>query len=171
MLEAKEPVEAIAAAFVTQTDALADTLAEYGMGPDAIAQYIDALNLIPGEVGTQLRLSILTQSVSAGLTNEMSGQLLNQLAATGMLSAGMGFGATGGVVSQPTLALIGEAGPEMVVPLSSMPGASPLGGMGGGATVVNVTVQGSVLAEDDLAETIQRAFIQTRNRNGSLEFG
>jgi hypothetical protein len=46
-----------------------------------------------------------------------------------------------------------------------------MGGMGGGTTVVNVTVQGNVLAEDDLAETIQRAFIQTRNRNGSLEFG
>ena len=45
-------------------------------------------------------------------------------------------GATGGIVTQPTTALIGEAGPEMVVPLSSMPGASPLpSGVGGGNTI------------------------------------
>ena len=43
--------------------------------------------------------------------------------------------AKGGVVSRPTLALIGEAGPEAVVPLSKM------GGMGGG---INITVQTGV---------------------------
>lgn len=37
-------------------------------------------------------------------------------------------GATGGIVTRPTLALIGERGPEAVVPLSRAPGASPLGG-------------------------------------------
>jgi len=49
-------------------------------------------------------------------------------------------GATGGIVRRPTMALIGEAGPEAVVPLNQAPGASPLpsgGGMGG---AVNVTV-------------------------------
>jgi len=43
--------------------------------------------------------------------------------------------AKGGVVSRPTLALIAEAGPEAVVPLSKM------GGMGGG---INITVQTGV---------------------------
>jgi hypothetical protein len=43
--------------------------------------------------------------------------------------------AKGGIVSRPTLALIGEAGPEAVVPLSKM------GGMGGG---INITVQTGV---------------------------
>jgi hypothetical protein len=37
--------------------------------------------------------------------------------------------ATGGIVTSPTLALIGEAGPEAVIPLSKM------GGMGGGVTI------------------------------------
>jgi hypothetical protein len=37
--------------------------------------------------------------------------------------------ATGGIVTSPTFALIGEAGPEAVIPLSKM------GGMGGGITV------------------------------------
>ena len=47
--------------------------------------------------------------------------------------------AAGGVVSRPTLALIGEAGPEAVVPLSAARGG---GAMLGGGTVVNVYVQG-----------------------------
>jgi ElaB/YqjD/DUF883 family membrane-anchored ribosome-binding protein len=37
--------------------------------------------------------------------------------------------ATGGIVTSPTMALIGEAGPEAVIPLNKM------GGMGGGITV------------------------------------
>jgi hypothetical protein len=37
--------------------------------------------------------------------------------------------ATGGIVTSPTMALIGEAGPEAVIPLSKM------GGMGGGVTI------------------------------------
>jgi hypothetical protein len=35
-------------------------------------------------------------------------------------------GATGGIVTRPTYALIGEAGPEAVVPLNRTPGSSPL---------------------------------------------
>ena len=38
----------------------------------------------------------------------------------------LGFGATGAIVTRPTLSWVGEAGPEAVVPLSSMPGARPL---------------------------------------------
>jgi hypothetical protein len=37
--------------------------------------------------------------------------------------------ATGGIVTSPTMALIGEAGPEAVIPLNKM------GGMGGGVTI------------------------------------
>lgn len=45
-------------------------------------------------------------------------------------------GATGGIVRRPTYALIGEAGPEAVVPLNRAPGASPLpGGSLGGVKV------------------------------------
>jgi hypothetical protein len=65
-------------------------------------------------------------------------------------------GATGGIVTQPTNALIGEAGPEMVIPLSSMPGASPLpSGVGGGNTY-NVTVHGANMTPDQLVDAIKR---------------
>ena len=44
------------------------------------------------------------------------------------------YEATGGIVTKPTMAMIGEAGPEAVVPLNQAPGASPLPNMGGKAT-------------------------------------
>lgn len=49
--------------------------------------------------------------------------------------------AQGGIVTGPTYALIGEAGPEAVIPLSSFAGGSSLRGTGGGAAgsiVVNI---------------------------------
>lgn len=54
----------------------------------------------------------------------------------------IGRGASGAIVTQPTMALIGEAGPEALVPLDSMPGASPVGGLGGvnvDTVIINVS--------------------------------
>ena len=50
-------------------------------------------------------------------------------------------GAEGAIVNKPTLAMIGEAGPEMLVPLHTAPGASPLpGGQGMGSPIFNITI-------------------------------
>jgi phage-related protein len=51
-------------------------------------------------------------------------------------------GASGGIVTRPTFALIGEAGPEAVVPLSGTPGSRSLGGGGGllGGNTYNIDV-------------------------------
>jgi len=62
-------------------------------------------------------------------------------ASPGPWAGGYGFGAVGAVVTRPTRAVIGEAGPEMVVPLNRMPGASALpggnlGGSGAGGTTI-----------------------------------
>lgn len=56
-------------------------------------------------------------------------------------------GATGGIVTRPTLALIGEAGPEAVVPLNRTPGSSPLpDGLGGGGPSVHI--HGDMVVQD-----------------------
>lgn len=74
-------------------------------------------------------------------------------------------GATGGIVTQPTLALIGEAGPEAVVPLSQMPGASALpSGMGGGGQTVNIYAN---VIEKDTARWIVEQFDQARRTMGA----
>jgi hypothetical protein len=64
--------------------------------------------------------------------------------------------ADGGIVTGPTVAMIGEAGPEAVIPLDR------LGGMGG----ITINIAGSVTSENDLVETIRRGLVRAQ-RNGS----
>jgi hypothetical protein len=68
--------------------------------------------------------------------------------------------ATGGIVSSPTAALIGEAGPEAVIPLSRM------GSMGG--STVNIVVNGSVTTEGDLVNSIRNAILQGQNNGQAI---
>jgi hypothetical protein len=65
--------------------------------------------------------------------------------------------AKGGIVTSPTMALIGEAGPEAVIPLSRG------GGFGGGITI-NISNAGSVIAEADLVSSIRNALLQAQNQ-------
>lgn len=67
----------------------------------------------------------------------------------------------GGIVSKPTLAMIGERGPEAVVPLSR-------GGAAGLGTTVVVNVHGSVQTERDLVDAIQRGLALKSRRSGAL---
>jgi len=75
--------------------------------------------------------------------------------------------AAGGIIQSPQLVLAGEAGPEAIIPLDRAGGG--FGGMGG--PTVNVTVQGSVISEYELADMIQAELVRTKYRNYNLEFG
>jgi hypothetical protein len=66
--------------------------------------------------------------------------------------------ADGGIVTQPTIGLIGEAGAEAVIPLDRM------GSMG---TKVVVNVQGSVISEGQLQSVIQDV-LYNLNRTGAV---
>jgi hypothetical protein len=66
--------------------------------------------------------------------------------------------ADGGIVTRPTLAMIGEAGAEAVIPLSK-------GGMSSGVNVV-VNVGGSIVQEQDLAVTIRDQIAILMRRRG-----
>jgi phage-related protein len=73
--------------------------------------------------------------------------------------------AEGGIVNSPTMALIGEAGPEAVIPLSRM-GAPGMPGAGGGSQTYNITVNALGNSADPQAiVNALRSYIQ---RNGSL---
>lgn len=67
--------------------------------------------------------------------------------------------AAGGIVNRPTMALIGEAGPEAVVPLSQWGG-------GGGGNTYNLTVNSPSLDPNALATTVIQAINQYERRNG-----
>jgi hypothetical protein len=64
--------------------------------------------------------------------------------------------ADGGIVTKPTLALIGEAGPEAVIPLSR-----GRRGTGAGGVTVNVTVTGNNISGDREADALARKVAQS----------
>lgn len=64
--------------------------------------------------------------------------------------------ADGGIVTGPTLAMIGERGPEAIIPLNQA-------GMMGNITI---NVSGSVISENDLVETVRRGLVNAQ-RNGA----
>jgi len=86
--------------------------------------------------------------------------------AVGKVGGFLGFGATGGIVTQPTLAVIGESGPEAVVPLSRTPGSSPL--PGGGNTINIVVNAGMGTDGHQVGNQIVSALKQWERANGSL---
>jgi hypothetical protein len=84
-------------------------------------------------------------SFAAGLVGK--GALHSAAAAAAFAGAGAVKAiplAEGGLVTRPTLSLVGEAGPEAVIPLDKM----------NTGQTINVYVEGSVTAEEDLARTI-----------------
>lgn len=113
-----------------------------------LLRYIDTVGSIPASKQTEIlalidqgkldeaanSIAVLTQPRNVRIT-----PILTSNGTIGNISVGgtkVAIGATGGIVTQPTLAVIGEAGPEAVVPLNQTPGSSPLprGGIGGGDT-------------------------------------
>lgn len=74
-------------------------------------------------------ISSIAGSVGSGISNFGSS----------MLSMVPHF-ASGGIVTSPTMALVGEAGPEAIIPLSAFAGGSSLRGAGGGGGAGNIIV-------------------------------
>jgi len=73
--------------------------------------------------------------------------------------------ASGGIVTRPTVALIGEAGPEAVIPLSRGRGA----GMGSSGDV-HITINGAL---DPIAvgKQVQQALLKVKRSNGNAALG
>jgi phage-related minor tail protein len=68
--------------------------------------------------------------------------------------------ASGGIVTSPTLALVGEAGPEAIIPLSAFAGGSSLAGVGnggGGSGNIVVNINGGNYLDSNGATMIANA--------------
>ena len=74
---------------------------------------------------------------------------------TGITPQGAGVGQTGGIVTRPTMAMIGEAGPEAVVPLDRMPGAYPLPVGGSSQLAVQIIINNQTASEVTAQDTSQ----------------
>jgi hypothetical protein len=68
--------------------------------------------------------------------------------------------AEGGIVTRPTLAMVGEAGPEAVIPLNRT-------GMMGNITV---NIMGSVQTENDLVESIRKGLVNAQRSGKGLVY-
>ena len=97
------------------------------------------------------------------ITNDVTGHANSYLLSQGYVQDSSGSlvpaMASGGIVTSPTMAMIGESGPEAVIPLSNG------GSFGGSTTVNNFTIQGSVMTENDMAGFIRRLTLKTKDRN------
>ena len=110
----------------------------------------------PGFIGPVMPKAVVPVPVpvpSTGGGNFTTQGLINKLNRMPML-------ADGGIVNSPTAALIGEAGPEAVIPLNRM------GSMGG--STVNIVVNGSVTSEGDLVNAIRNAILQGQNNGQAI---
>ena len=66
--------------------------------------------------------------------------------------------AKGGIVTRPHLGIVGEAGPEAIIPLNKF-------GSFGGVTVIN-QIHGSVVTEKELTLVIRNGIAQLMRRKG-----
>lgn len=118
----------------------------------------DALNFIMGIVNNIIGAINSVRSAASSITGAVGG------AATSFFQAVVPHFATGGIVSGPTLALVGEAGPEAIVPLSAMGGA----GMGG----INITITGNTISSQldvrNLAQTVSQEIVRVLRMNQKL---
>ncbi|MFZ9922820.1 MAG: hypothetical protein ACO3E4_07905, partial [Candidatus Nanopelagicaceae bacterium] len=73
--------------------------------------------------------------------------------------------AMGGIVKKATIGLVGEAGPEAIIPLSKMPEVFE---PSGGGMNVYVTVQGSVISEGDLIEQVRQGLLDIQVDGGAV---
>jgi hypothetical protein len=131
--------------------ALLDELAKKKLAPPTAA----ATMFDPGyfqDLGNKLVGTVGYTGMSAA---EISAERYKE---SGAGRRGIPFMAEGGIVSKPTIAMIGEAGAEAVIPLDRM------GSMG---TKVTVNVAGSVISEGQLQSVIQDV-LYNLNRTGAV---
>ena len=151
---------------------------EWGISTTEVVLYLQKLFIANEELRKMLALLQQIASIQLGGASGTAPKILGNIDYTVPIGTGkpaygqgvvptqmsyMNFGnlpqlADGGIVNQPTIAMIGEAGAEAVVPLDRM---------GGFGTTVNVNVAGSVISEGELQSVIQDA-LYNLNRAGAV---
>lgn len=114
---------------------------------------ISAINAVIGAINTAIRAF-----------NSLPGPDIGQIGRISPVAL-----AQGGIVTGPTLALVGEAGPEAVVPLSGPYMPDFLRDQGGGDTYIQIQVQaGLVSSPDQVGQQIIEAIRRAERRSGQV---
>jgi hypothetical protein len=163
---------------VISTEEIEMLAKEWGISTTEVVLYLQKLFIANEELRKMLALLQQIASIPLSGTTATGQKILGNIDYTVPIGTGkpaygqgvvptqmsyMNFGnlpmmSDGGIVNQPTIAMIGEAGAEAVVPLDRM---------GGFGTTVNVNVAGSVISEGELQSVIQDA-LYNLNRAGAV---
>lgn len=140
-------------------DAVKSKTGTLGAGQVNASQLLYGLGVDPSQINN----GVIKSTGFSGIMDLITPQNNPNFGTTAEAKAlGLALGFTpmadGGVVNSPTMALIGEAGSEAVIPLDRM---------GGFGTTVNINVAGSVISEGELQSTIQDALYNI-NRAGAV---
>ena len=145
------------------------------------------VDMVTGAKSAQDAVAGLLQDLARMLANQAFQSMLGAGGSGVFAAVGKAFGfangaafsggrvtafASGGVVSSPTVfpmangaGLMGEAGPEAIMPLTRIGGKLGVRAAGGGATVVNIDARGAVEGTDALiARRIQQAMPEITRR-------
>lgn len=115
----------------------------------AIAGVLAAANAVVAGVGTS------NATNATGTTTGMNASALERM----MYRNGL---ADGGIATRATLRLVGEAGPEAIIPLSQMNNM-------GGTTTVNITVNAGMGADGGaIGNAVVDALVKYQRRNGAI---
>lgn len=147
------------------TKQITDTLASYGVdfatvGGRLGSAFIEGLQAAITAAGQGSEAVKAAVAAAAGAAGTKTGGFVRKPGSFGHIAE---FAHGGIVKATPggTIARIGEAGrDEAVIPLPRD------GGLGGGQTIVNITVQGSLIHERDLEDVVHRAAESWSRRNG-----
>jgi len=172
----------VKAAFMTFKSSIVDIMQALA---DGVGRAIGGLGTVVGRVWDDIKngvrsalnaaISIVNRFISA--LNSISIHIPEvEIPGVGSVGGGtIGFNiptipelAAGGIVTQPTLAVIGEAGPEAVIPLArgnyARDAIQPLPGGADAAPVINITIEGSVYGIDDLERALAQIMERKRYR-------
>lgn len=168
-------------ALVDQSIAAANEVAElaassyFGAGVKNAQDTLDGFAAQLGPDGpSNKRMQRIMDSLAASLNRTSYIDVITRYSTQGSPPSVGGarvYGADGGIVNRPTLALIGEAGPEAVVPLHRVPGNEPLPMLRGNGGGTNITVNVNAGMGTDGAEVgrqIVDALRQYQRRNGPI---
>ncbi len=152
---ATQTANAIVPAFITaglaaaqaMSDSFVATFGPQGAGRTALMEVMDSLSR---DMGRTVNIDVAVASVSGAAIAAVAG--LN-----------MPHFADGGIVTGPTIGLLGEAGDEAVIPLDRL---GSMRGKGGGDVYIDVHVSGSVMSERDLVTTVRDGIGREMRRRG-----
>ena len=136
--------------------------ANFGKGGPARKALMGVMDNLAAAAARDVRINVeVTRAV-----NEVVTRVVQEITAParGRVEAA---GATGGIVRRPTFALIGEAGPEALIPLDRTRGNAPLSALGGPNIVINVNA-GIGTDGAEVGRQVVNALKAYERRNGAV---